>query len=204
MNHKIKSRAFKPISVPGKESERSVNERKWLAVTGLLVRLMPKGEPMARIYLSGSLFSLVDRHFNRSLKKRLETVVEGSKVTLPQDFRVGEKLNDRKHLDEIFAQCKTALENTDLIVAVIDGPDVDSGVAFEIGYAFRAGIPVVGIRTDYRNQQSRGVNLMVDCALSERVSYLSFGEDMDALTAEIVRKVKKIIPPEKDRNKTSE
>lgn len=148
---------------------------------------------MKKIYMSGALFSLIERHFNRALKNRIEKELSDVKVILPQDFRTGENLNDRRHLDRIFRQCMAAIGEADVVLAVLDGPDVDSGVAFEIGAAYRAGIPVVGIRTDYRNQQLHGLNLMVDCSLTERVSYLSFGEDMDVLVGEISRKLKKVL-----------
>jgi nucleoside 2-deoxyribosyltransferase len=36
------------------------------------------------------------------------------------------------------------------VMAILDGPDVDSGTAAEIGYAAAIGRPVVGLRTDIR------------------------------------------------------
>jgi len=42
------------------------------------------------------------------------------------------------------------LSRCDMVVALLDGADVDSGVAFEIGYARGLGKPVLGVRTDYR------------------------------------------------------
>lgn len=42
------------------------------------------------------------------------------------------------------------LEGSDVVVAVLDGPDVDSGTAYEIGYACAKGKPVVGLKTDLR------------------------------------------------------
>ena len=43
------------------------------------------------------------------------------------------------------------IRDSDLVVAVLDGSDVDSGVACEIGYAFGRGIPVIGYRSDFRS-----------------------------------------------------
>ncbi|MDQ2838559.1 MAG: nucleoside 2-deoxyribosyltransferase [Actinomycetota bacterium] len=51
------------------------------------------------------------------------------------------------------------------MLAVLDGPDVDSGTAAEIGYAARGGIPVVGLRTDSRrtgDNEGVTVNLQVE------------------------------------------
>ncbi|MBR6299553.1 MAG: nucleoside 2-deoxyribosyltransferase, partial [Clostridia bacterium] len=35
-------------------------------------------------------------------------------------------------------------------VALLDGAQVDDGTAWEIGYANARGIPVIGLRTDFR------------------------------------------------------
>ncbi|MBO4318302.1 MAG: nucleoside 2-deoxyribosyltransferase [Mailhella sp.] len=37
-----------------------------------------------------------------------------------------------------------------MVVALLDGPQVDDGTAWEIGYACAKGIPVIGLRTDFR------------------------------------------------------
>src|SRR5579871_6006345 len=39
------------------------------------------------------------------------------------------------------------LERADAVLAILDGPDVDSGTASEIGFAAARGTPVVGLRT---------------------------------------------------------
>ena len=43
-----------------------------------------------------------------------------------------------------------SIERCDVVFAVLDGTDVDSGVAAEIGYAVAKGKMVIGVRTDYR------------------------------------------------------
>lgn len=42
------------------------------------------------------------------------------------------------------------INRSDALFAVLDGVDVDSGTAAEIGYAFGKGMKVYGIRTDFR------------------------------------------------------
>jgi len=42
------------------------------------------------------------------------------------------------------------IEEADLIIAILDGPDVDSGTAFEVGYASAKEKPVIGFKTDIR------------------------------------------------------
>lgn len=62
-----------------------------------------------------------------------------------------------------------AIRNCDVLAAVLDGSDVDSGTASEIGFAAALGKKVYGLRTDFRlssdNEGSR-VNLQVEYFIS--------------------------------------
>lgn len=61
------------------------------------------------------------------------------------------------------------IRSADAVLAVLDGVDVDSGTAAEIGFAAALGIPVVGWRSDVRQvgDNSAGtVNLQVEHWLS--------------------------------------
>ncbi len=63
----------------------------------------------------------------------------------------------------IFNKNEIAIQKSDIIVAVVDGTDVDSGTAREIGYAYALGKPILGLRTDFRTQGIEGtVNLMIE------------------------------------------
>lgn len=42
------------------------------------------------------------------------------------------------------------IDKSDAVLAILDGVDVDSGTAAEIGYAFGKGKTVYGLRTDFR------------------------------------------------------
>ena len=53
---------------------------------------------------------------------------------------------------------------SDMLVAVLDGADVDSGTAGEIGLAYGLGKRVFGLRTDFRvtgDNEAAGVNLQL-------------------------------------------
>jgi nucleoside 2-deoxyribosyltransferase len=50
----------------------------------------------------------------------------------------------------IGAQNEAAIRRSDIVVAVLDGVDVDSGTASEIGFAFGLGKRSYGLRTDMR------------------------------------------------------
>ncbi|MFT4097651.1 MAG: nucleoside 2-deoxyribosyltransferase [Rhodoblastus sp.] len=58
-----------------------------------------------------------------------------------------------------------AIDSCDLVLAILDGPDVDSGTAAEIGYAFARGKLVLGYRGDFRlaaDNVGSTVNLQVE------------------------------------------
>lgn len=54
------------------------------------------------------------------------------------------------------------IDHSDLIVGLVDGADVDSGTAWELGYAFARGKPIVVLRTDYRSAEHGPVNIMIE------------------------------------------
>jgi len=60
---------------------------------------------------------------------------------------------------------RAAIDRAQGVVAILDGSDVDSGTAAEIGYAFARGKPIVGYRGDFRlsaDNEGSPVNLQVE------------------------------------------
>lgn len=142
-----------------------------------------------KIYLSAPLFTQVQRRWNRLLATGLEQRIAGAEVILPQDFKFGQSYNNPKDFPKIFRACVASLREADAMVAVLDGPDVDSGTALEIGIAYERGMPIIGVRTDYRESQDRGVNLVVAGACTEILREMSFGEDMEQLIKDLSGKI---------------
>jgi nucleoside 2-deoxyribosyltransferase len=64
----------------------------------------------------------------------------------------------------IGARNRRLLAEADAVLAVLDGPDVDSGTAAEIGWAAAHKTPIVGLRTDFRlaDHEAAIVNLQVE------------------------------------------
>jgi len=141
------------------------------------------------IYLSAPLFTESQRRWNRELALCIEERLAGARVILPQDFKVGSSYNDARDFPHIFRACVDGLREADAVVAVCDGPDVDSGTAFEMGIAYEMGLPIVGLRTDYRESQERGVNLMISGACTEFLRLMSFGEDTALLAKDLCAKI---------------
>lgn len=65
---------------------------------------------------------------------------------------------------EIAARNITELRRADVVLAILDGADVDSGVAAEVGFAAAHEKPIVGLRSDERrtaDSDGYSVNLQV-------------------------------------------
>jgi len=142
-----------------------------------------------KIYLSAPLFTHVQRQWNRALAEGLKARIAGAEVILPQDYKFGQSYNNPKDFKRIFRACVEGVRQADVMVAVLDGADADSGTALEMGIAYERGIPIVGVRTDYRESQDRGLNLAVAGACTELLREMSFGEDMGQLLKDLSGKV---------------
>jgi len=142
-----------------------------------------------KIYLSAPLFTQMERKWNRMLADELSERIEGAEIILPQDFKFSDSFNRAEDFPKLFDACLETLEDADLVVAVLDGPDVDSGTAFEVGYAYARGIPIIGIRTDYRMSQDRGLNLMLSQCCDELLREMSFNEDLEQLVRDLTGKI---------------
>ncbi len=67
----------------------------------------------------------------------------------------------------IMEHCREALDRSELVVAWLDGTQVDDGTAWEIGYAHAKGKPIYGLRTDSRQAGATScsvVNAMVEAS----------------------------------------
>jgi nucleoside 2-deoxyribosyltransferase len=148
-----------------------------------------------RVYLAAPLFTQTERRANRELAAGIERELPGSEVILPQDFKVSGKYNDRKNYRKLFGECLRAIESADAVVAVLDGADADSGVGFEVGYAYARRVPVVGVRTDYRAGQDRGTNVMLSQAAGRFVFDMAFREDPAALARDVAAKLRQLLRP---------
>lgn len=62
------------------------------------------------------------------------------------------------------------IRSADALLALLDGPDVDSGTAAEIGFAAALGIRCVGLRTDLRtsgDNEGSCVNLQIETFIED-------------------------------------
>jgi nucleoside 2-deoxyribosyltransferase len=148
------------------------------------------------IYLAAPLFGMADRLFNRQLAAAIEARLPDCRVILPQDSRVGARssFNDRRHSRALFDQCLQHARQADLVLAVLDGADADSGVAYEVGYAAALGKRVIGIRTDFRQLQVKGLNVMLAEGCADVVCHFSFSESVNDLADALLPHIEKARP----------
>ena len=114
------------------------------------------------MYFAGPLFTSAERSWNAEVAGALRAA--GHEVFLPQEMETG------TDAAEIFATDVGGIDWADGVVAVMDGPDPDSGTAWEVGYAFGQK-PIVLVRTDFRTLSGRsgGYNPMLTEAASIRL-----------------------------------
>ena len=86
------------------------------------------------------------------------------------EFKFDSDPADKPRFDPIGKACLDHLAKADVVLAILDGPDADSGTCFEAGWAVARGIPVIGLRTDWRPAEDGAANCMLTrtCRAVER------------------------------------
>lgn len=151
------------------------------------------------IYLAGPLFSEGQRSWQMRIKQGIQNWAAlqgvGLDVIYPYELVAAAAEQQEAELTgrDIFVLCERALREADVLVATLDGAQVDDGTAWEVGYFYAlskgASERILGIRTDFRSAGDvRGtrVNAMLDAScgrivgsleeLLEKLSPIVFGE----------------------------
>ena len=103
-----------------------------------------------KLYLAGPLFGSADREFNRQLATALREWAH--EVFLPQaDAEENVRLGETATASDIFVGNKKGIDWCEIVIANMDGPDPDSGTAWECGYAYGTDKRVITFRTDFRS-----------------------------------------------------
>ena len=107
---------------------------------------------MSKVYFASPLFSNMELRYNAWVVEMIRKEYKDLDVYVPQEQG---DINDKSQYANslMIAKADTdALLASDVLVAVLDGLIIDPGVASEIGVAFQAGIPIIGLYTDSRQQ----------------------------------------------------
>lgn len=105
-----------------------------------------------KAYLANGLFSLGDRLVNEQLAVAIRDAISSIELYVPQE---NDAINDKTAYADSLAIAQADLEmlrKSDVLVAVLDGVEIDSGVAAEIGAFAMLNRPIIGVFTDVRQQ----------------------------------------------------
>lgn len=144
-----------------------------------------------KIYIAGPLFTLAEREFNKGLGKAIEELVKDVDIILPQ-IETAKMVGLPDFPDKAFQFCLHSVDECDAVVGILDGSDADSGTCIELGYAYAHNKPIIGIRTDFRQSEDKGLNLMVSNICSKLVLMMDFESNVQDLAKEITKSLSKI------------
>ena len=113
------------------------------------------------LYYAAPLFTAAERDWNTANCLRLRRRFPACEVAVPQEFCAAFDNSPTPDFARIFAACVGHLATSTAVLAVLDGPDPDSGTCWEAGYAYAKGLPVVGLRTDWRPAEDGVANCML-------------------------------------------
>lgn len=143
------------------------------------------------VYLAAPLFTQAERFWNIKLE---ETILKKSNdfiIILPQKETIIAMKDDEVDFKKLFNICIEGIDKCDIILAILDGADSDSGTCFECGYGFAKHKRLIGVRTDIRKGKE-DINAM----LSQSCELISFDGkkdteyDIEKLVELVIRKIK--------------
>lgn len=119
-----------------------------------------------KAYLANGLFSIGDRYVNELIAKELRAAILGIELYVPQE---NDAINDKNAYADSLTIARADLEGlkaSDVLIAVIDGVEIDSGVAAEIGAFAMLNRPIVALFSDVR-QLGRTNTKKIDALIAD-------------------------------------
>lgn len=127
-----------------------------------------------KAYLANGLFSIGDRYVNEQIAKALREAIDGIALYVPQE---NDAINDKSAYADslaIAAADLAHLQASDVLIAVLDGVEVDSGVAAEIGVFSTFNRPIIALFSDVRQQgrdNEKKIQALVEDGLENQFIY---------------------------------
>jgi nucleoside 2-deoxyribosyltransferase len=158
------------------------------------------------IYVAGPLFSESERTYLESLvdflTKELNKVFADLHIDKHNDFFLPHRdIGDAGVVtggnEEVYMDDLRYLDNANIVIVWLDGADVDSGTAVELGYAFAKGKHIFGLLTDTRRwsgSKIRGLNNMVwgICKGEERIYKINDMQERKRLLHDLSKALQEI------------
>lgn len=127
-----------------------------------------------KAYLANGLFSIGDRLVNELIADEVRKAIEGIELYVPQENNT---INDKNSFADSIAIAGAdidKLKESDFLIAVIDGVEIDSGVAAEIGAFYMTGKPIFALYSDVRQQgrnNNKKINALVEDGTENQFMY---------------------------------
>lgn len=127
-----------------------------------------------KTYLANGLFSEADRMYNAYLAKLLRNEFKDLEIFVPQE---AEEINDKNSFADSQMIAKWDSEKlleSDFLIAVLDGVEIDSGVSAEIGMFSMTGKPIIGLYTDVRQHgrdNSKKIEALIEDGTENQFMY---------------------------------
>jgi len=132
--------------------------------------LLFSGGARPRAYIAGPLgFTESGRayyvgHYLPALREHVEPVDPWT-LSLPEEFAAATADGREREFGlEVGARNAEAIASSQIVIAHLDGQEVDAGTASEVGYGAALGLPCIGLRSDLRRSGEPGmsVNLQLE------------------------------------------
>ena len=125
-----------------------------------------------RVYYAASLFNEAEREFNRKVVSMIHDL--GYSTWFPQedvglltDFIEKDGMTLEQARTHIFELNIREVQACDLVVFCLDGRVPDEGACIEAGIAWGMDKRVVALKTDFRDGEPGGNNIMIDGIVAE-------------------------------------
>ena len=125
-----------------------------------------------KVYIAGPLFNSHEKHYLEKISQVLED--NGFDCFLPHRDQIGISEKELENpimtaatKEKIFNNDLTALEDSDLTVALLTGQDIDSGTSAEIGFSYANNKPVIAITASERRFRNLFVEGMISKTIDE-------------------------------------
>ncbi len=105
-----------------------------------------------KAYLANGLFSMGDRLINSLIASEVRKEIQGIDLYVPQE---NDEINDKSLYADSVTIAKAdmdRLRESEFLITVIDGVEIDSGVAAEIGAFYMMNKPIFALFTDVRQE----------------------------------------------------
>lgn len=127
-----------------------------------------------KAYLANGLFSTGDRLLNELIAKEVRLGIPSIDLYVPQE---NDAINDKEGFANSLDIAKADLEKlmeSDVLIAVIDGVEIDAGVAAEIGVYSTYNRPIIALYSDVRQlgrDNSKKIEALIEDGTENQFMY---------------------------------